>query len=57
VLLLVLFDECSQRQQIFCLVGSSGVPTIAQTVKRRDCAVLFFFGVDNQQRYGVRKLS
>jgi hypothetical protein len=50
VLLLVLFDEYSKGQQIFCLVGSSVVPTIAQTVEHRNRALVFFFGMGIPQR-------
>jgi len=57
VFLLVHFDEYSQRQQIFCLVGSSAVPTIAQTVDRRDRALVFFFGMDDPQRVLLRQFG
>jgi len=50
VCLLVFFDEDSERKQVFRLIGTSAVPTIAQTVERRDRAPLFLFGMDNAQR-------
>jgi hypothetical protein len=44
------FSTNTASQKVFCLVARSEVPTIAQTVERRDRALVFFFGMDIPQR-------
>ena len=49
MLLLVFFDEESERHHVLCLVGSAETPPITQAIECGDRMVIFLLRANNPQ--------